>query len=89
VLSNDGTVLYVTDTTSGRVAPVELNHRQVQRPISVGQRPLAAAITPEGNLLLVVNEGSSDLAIVRTRTNSLLTLVPVGLRPRDVAVKMF
>jgi len=26
---------------------------------------------------------------VRTRTNSLLTLVPVGLRPRDVAVKMF
>ncbi len=48
-----------------------------------------AALTPEGNLLLVVNEGSNDLAIVRTRTNSMLTLVAVGQRPRDVAVKMF
>jgi len=61
----------------------------VLRPISVGQGPVAAAISPEGNLLLVVNEDSNDLAIVRMRTNSLMTLVPVGLRPRDVAVKMF
>jgi len=71
------------------VAPVDASRRQVLRPISVGQRPLAAAITPEGNLLLVVNEGSNDLAIVRTRTNSLLTMVPVGVGPRDVAVKKF
>jgi YVTN family beta-propeller protein len=49
------------------------------------------AMFPEGNLLPVMDEGSDDLAIIRTRTNanSLLTLVAVGDKPRDVAVKLF
>ncbi len=82
-------ILYITDTAAGRVAPVYVAVRRVEHPISVGQRPLAARLTPEDNLLLVVNEGSNNLAVIRTRTNSLMTLIPVGLRPRDVAVKIF
>jgi YVTN family beta-propeller protein len=40
-------------------------------------------------LLLVVNEDSDDLAVIRTRTRSLITLVPVGPHPTDLAVKVF
>jgi YVTN family beta-propeller protein len=44
---------------------------------------------PNENLLVVVNEGSSDVAVIRVRTNSLLTMIPVGDRPQDLAVKLF
>jgi YVTN family beta-propeller protein len=37
----------------------------------------------------VVNEGSGDVAIIRVRTNSLLTMIPVGDKPQDLAVKLF
>jgi YVTN family beta-propeller protein len=46
-------------------------------------------MTPGGDLLLVVNEDSDDLAVIRPRTASLLTLVPVGSHPTDLAVKVF
>ena len=39
--------------------------------------------------LIVVNEGSGDVAIIRVRTNSLLTMIPVGDKPQDLAVKLF
>jgi len=46
-------------------------------------------LDPGEDLLLVVNEGSNDLAVVRVRTQSLITMIPVGDRPRDIAVKLF
>jgi hypothetical protein len=43
------------------------------------------------NLLLVVNQGSGDLAVIglRAGSQSLLTMIPVGPRPQDLAVKLF
>ncbi len=40
-------------------------------------------------MLLVVDQGSNDLAVIRTLTGGLITLVPVGQGPRDLAVKAF
>jgi YVTN family beta-propeller protein len=40
-------------------------------------------------MLLVVNESSGDLAVIRTRTDSLLTMIKVGPEPRSLAVKLF
>ena len=40
-------------------------------------------------MLLVVNESSGDLAVLRLRTDSLITLIPVGNTPQRVAVKLF
>jgi YVTN family beta-propeller protein len=40
-------------------------------------------------MLLVVNEGSGDLAVLHTRTDSLLTMIPVGSHPQRIAVKLF
>jgi len=37
----------------------------------------------------VVDAASNDLAAIRVKTSSLMTLIPVGGRPRDLAVKAF
>ncbi|MGH9795392.1 MAG: cytochrome D1 domain-containing protein [Candidatus Acidiferrales bacterium] len=87
-LGTDGT-LYLSDAASGQVRPVGTRFRRVQTPIPAGRRPGASALTPGEDLLLVVNEESNDLAVIRTRTQSLLTLIPVGLEPRDLVVKLF
>jgi YVTN family beta-propeller protein len=44
------------------------------------------AVSP---MLLVIDESSGDLAVIRTRTASLLTLIPVGSNPQRLAVKTF
>jgi YVTN family beta-propeller protein len=40
-------------------------------------------------MLLVVDATSNDLAVLRAKTGGLITLIPVGSHPRDVAVKVF
>jgi YVTN family beta-propeller protein len=97
VLSADGSTLYVSDSAAGHIIPVDLLNRRVVResgtgkefPIQAGQSPGVMRFDPEENLLIVANEGSGDVAVIRVRTNSLLTMIPVGTGPKDVAVKMF
>jgi YVTN family beta-propeller protein len=98
ILSADASLLYVTDATAGRVPVVDINNRRMIRAangsellISVGQSPAAIRFDPAENLLLVVNQNSGDLAVIRARydNQSLLTMIPVGDHPQDIAVKMF
>jgi len=35
------------------------------------------------------NEDSNDLPVIRVWTQSLITLIPVGSRPRSLAIKLF
>jgi len=44
---------------------------------------------PSGELLLVANQESNDLAVIRLRTSSLLTMVPVGAHPTDIVALLF
>jgi YVTN family beta-propeller protein len=46
-------------------------------------------LTPGGDMLLVVDATSGDLAVIRAKTGSLITLIPIGSHPRDLAVKLF
>jgi len=89
VLTADAQWLYVSDSAAGRVMPVWIGARRMSRPIPVGQSPGVCRLDPGEDLLLVVNEGSNDLAVVRVRTQSLLTMIHVGQRPRDIAIKVF
>jgi YVTN family beta-propeller protein len=36
-----------------------------------------------------VNHDSGDISIIRVRTNYLVTMIPVGDNPTDLAVKLF
>jgi DNA-binding beta-propeller fold protein YncE len=96
VLSQDASELFVSDTAAGRVAPVDIINRRVGRPISTGQKPELLRFDTQvadrkPNLLLVVNEGSGDLSVIglRAGSQSLLTMIPVGTEPKELAVKLF
>src|SRR5208282_4732276 len=97
VLTADANTLYVSDQAAGHIVPVDIVNRRVIRdpgtgkefPITAGHFPGVMRFDPNENLLIVVNEGSGDVAVIRVRTNSLLTMIPVGERPQDLAVKLF
>jgi YVTN family beta-propeller protein len=95
VLSADASLLYVSDTAAGRVTPVDIFNRRIVRdpgkgfPVPAGDAPGALRFDPEENLLLVVSAGSGDLAVIRVRTNFLVTMIPVGNHPQDLAVKLY
>jgi DNA-binding beta-propeller fold protein YncE len=90
-LAPDAATLYVSDSAAGHIVPVAIQVRQVQRPITVGQDPRTSMLTPGGDMLLVVDAASNDLAVIRanTPTPRLVTLIPVGQSPRDLAIKVF
>jgi len=95
VLSADASLLYVSDAAAGRIIPVDIGNRRIIRdpgkgfPIPAGDAPGALRFDPDESLLLAVGRGSGDLAVIRVRTNFLVTMVPVGDRPQDLAVKLY
>ena len=94
IITDDASAMYVTDRVAGRVMPVDILNRRVARPTTVGAAPSAMRFTltdPDAKppMLLVVDESSDDIAVIRTRTDSLLTLIPVGSHPQRLALKTF
>jgi YVTN family beta-propeller protein len=96
VLTGDASLLYVADASANRAMSVDIANRRIIRGdngrevlIPVGQEPGTMRFDPGEKLLLVTNGGSGDLAVIRVRTNTLVTMIPAGERPRDLAVKLF
>ena len=94
IITDDASEMYVADRASARVMPLDILNRRLGRPFNVGASPSAMRFSPtehgaQPTMLLVVNESSSDLAIIRTRTDSLLTMIPVGNHPQRLALKLF
>ena len=92
VLTEDASEMYVADRSSGHVLPVDIVNRRVGEPINVGASPNAMRFDssdPRPPMLLVANQSSGDLAVLRTRNDSLITLIPVGTSPQRLAVKLF
>ncbi|MGA2422198.1 MAG: hypothetical protein ABSG69_19150, partial [Candidatus Acidiferrum sp.] len=89
----DASELFVSDNAADRVAPVDITNRKVRRPITTGRSPGALAFdsSERPSLLLAVNQGSGDLAVIRISTDNpgLLTMIPVGDAPKEVVVKLF
>ncbi|MGB9515439.1 MAG: YncE family protein [Candidatus Acidiferrum sp.] len=95
IINSDASEMYVSDHAAARVIVVDIyNRRLIGRPIPVGASPSLLQFSPTdvgaiSPMLLVVDEGSDDVAVIRTRTDSLITLVPVGPHPERMAVKTF
>jgi YVTN family beta-propeller protein len=89
VLNANGDALYLSDSAAGRVLPIAIGARHLAFPIPVGREPVTCAMDPSGELLLVANQESNDLAVIRLRTSSLLTMVPVGAHPTDIVSLLF
>jgi len=96
ILSADASLLYVSDAGGGHIIPIDIVNRRILRDASgrvqvipAGQSPGVLRFDPGENLILVVDQGSGDLGVIRVRTNSTLTMISVGDRPQDLAVKLF
>jgi DNA-binding beta-propeller fold protein YncE len=95
VLLPDTGQLYISDAAANSVTGVDMANRRLIRPtIPAGQIPGALRFDPgdKARLLLVVSQASGDLSIIRItsdRPSGLLTMVPVGDQPRELAVKLF
>lgn len=96
VYTPNGDILYVADSAANQVRLMLATFRQPLRAIPVGQKPVNVRFTDDERMLLVVNEVSEDLTVISGLTQALgqrqtppFTLIPLGSRPRDLAIKLF
>jgi YVTN family beta-propeller protein len=91
LVNADNSLLYVSDSSAGRVGIYSIDDGKVVGSVKVGEGPDALAFSASGRLLLAVNAQSGDIAAIRTGPDpaSLLTLFPAGRAPNDIVVKAF
>ncbi|MGH9617506.1 MAG: YncE family protein, partial [Acidobacteriaceae bacterium] len=86
----DNSTMYVSDFDADSLGIFSIDDGQLlPAEPHTGDGPDAMAFSKAGNLLFVVDARSGDVAAIRTLTNSLITLFPVGRTPNEIAVKAF
>jgi YVTN family beta-propeller protein len=94
LVTADNSLLYVANFRSQYVTVYSIDEGQ-RLPVSqggsirVGDGSSALAFSNSGMLLFVVDARSGDVAVVRTASLSLFTLLPAGRAPNAIAVKAF
>jgi YVTN family beta-propeller protein len=97
LVSEDNSLLYVSNFRSQELSVysiadgkrVGLSTHVGDGSIHVGDGPDALAFSANGNLLFAVDARSGDLAVIRTSTRALFTLLPTGRQPNAIALKAF
>jgi len=89
LVSADNALLYVANFHSQYVGVYSIDDGKRIGSVHVGDGPAALAFSAAGHLLFVVDSRSSDIAVVRTVTRSLFTLLPAGRDPNAIAIKSF
>jgi YVTN family beta-propeller protein len=93
LVSRDNSIIYVSDFRSQEVTlyAIDEGHRVggTGGSIHVGDGPSALAFSAAGHLLFVVDNRSGDVAVVRTSSGSLFTLLPTGRGPNAIVDKAF
>ena len=89
LVSADNAMLYVANFRSPYVTVYAIDEGQRIGSIHAGDGSSALAFSNSGLLLFVVDSRSGDVAVARTATHSLFTLLPAGRAPNAIAVKAF
>ena len=89
LVSADNAMLYVANFQSQYVTAYSINDGKRIGSVQVGDGPSALALSSSGLLLFAVNTRSGDVAVVRTSSRSLFTLLPAGRAPNAIVVKAF
>ena len=90
LVSSDNSLLYVANFRSQYVTAYSIvDGKRLIPSIHVGDGPVAMAFSDSGLLVFVVDNRSADVAVVRTATRSLFTILPAGRAPNAIAVKAF
>ena len=87
VFSPDGTRVYVANAGGGVwVVDATANPPSRLTFITVGAGPSGIAITPDGAVVYVVNNGVSSVSLISTISNSVVATIPVGTNPSSVVL---
>jgi YVTN family beta-propeller protein len=90
LVSRDNALLYVANFQSQYVTIYSIDEgKRLPLSIHVGDGPIDLAFSSNGLLFFVVDNRSADVAVVRTATRSLFTILPTGRSPNSIAVKAF
>ena len=92
LVSADNALLYVSNFRSQDLSIYSIDDGKrliLPLPLHVGDGPDGLAFSARGNLLFVVDARSGDVAVIRTSTRSLFTLLPTGRQPNAIAIKAF
>ena len=90
LVSRDNALLYVANQRSQEVTVYSIDDGKRLAPsLHVGDGPAAMAFSAAGHLLFVVDRRSGDVAVVRTASQSLFTLLPAGRDPNAIVDKAF
>ena len=87
--SRDNALLYEANLHSPYITVYSIDDGKRIGKVNVGDGPTAMAFSDAGHLLFVVDSRSDDVAVVRTATRSLFTMLPAGRNPGAIAVKAF
>jgi YVTN family beta-propeller protein len=91
VIAQDDSTLYVSDFGADSLSVFSIDDGQLIASSRTGDEPDAMAFSKAGDLLFAVDSGSGDVTVIRTASpsHSLLTMLPAGSHPNDIAVKSF
>lgn len=88
LVNQDNSLLYESNFRSQEISIYAIEDgKRIGNPIHVGDGPDALAFSAAGHLLFVVDARSGDVAVIRTSSRSLFTLLPTGRQPNAIAVK--
>jgi DNA-binding beta-propeller fold protein YncE len=89
LVSRDNALVYVANLHSQEVTVYSIDDGKRVGAIHVGDGPDAMAFSAAGHLLFVADHSSGDVAVVRTATQSLFTMLPVNREPNAIVDKAF
>ncbi len=78
--------LYLVSSSANRIDVFSIPEKRVVNRISVGQFPLAAALSPDNNYLYVTNTQSASLSVIDLGTDSVINSISLPARPEGVSV---
>jgi YVTN family beta-propeller protein len=77
--------IYSVNSTANRVDVLSLTEKKVLTRITVGNYPLAAALSPDKAFLYVTNTQSATLSVIDLGTDSVVNTVSLPAKPEGVA----
>lgn len=89
LVSSDNSLLYVADFRSQYVTVYAVEDGRRIGSVHVGDGPSNLAFSAAGHLLFVVDSRSNDVAVVRTASRSLFTMLAAGRNPDAIVDKAF
>ncbi len=86
VLDESRGKLYLVNSNANRIDVYDYINNQKLGPITVGQRPLAAAMSMDNSYLYVTNNTSSTVSVIDLNRYSLIQTVTLPAKPEGVEV---